>query len=266
VKYIFVFLLTFASLAFADSGEPIYATITSKSALLYEAPSTISPIARRILAGEVLKIIGTVKTENGEVWGKVYLAPNVIAYLPGSYFTNAGSVPQQMWQPEEVLRTQKPFSFAAKGTSELFGPGIQARYLPFTRLGITVGGGSVLDDGRAKGFSVAYGIICLISTGNFSPFVETGTSTLTFNDAQSTLRIQTFYINAGVEWIMHSGYFIGAGISYNRSYNVQVAFDYSYAKASSGTLKTGNYGSFGNIDGSESFQRLNPLFLAGYSF
>jgi hypothetical protein len=129
-----------------------------------------------------------------------------------------------------------------------------------------LGAGSVLDNGRSRGFSVAYGLTCVVSMANLSPFFETGTSTLTFNDGHSSLRISTFYINAGMEWILRSGYFFGLGVSYNRSYNVQVSYDYCYAKDSSGTLKIGNYGSFSGLNGSESLERLNPLFLAGYSF
>ena len=233
---------------------------------LYESPTTSSPIVRRVFAGEVLKIAETVKTESGETWGKVFLSPGRVAYIQGAYFRNSGSLKQQIWKPQEVLRSQMPFSFALKGPSELFGPGLQFRYLPFARLGISAGAGSVLDGGQMKGFSVAYGLICMLSMGDFSPFVETGTSTLTFNDDHSTLRISTFYINAGAEWMLPSGYFFGLGLSYNRSYNIQVAYDYSYAKASSGNLKTGNYGPFTGVDGAESLQRLNPLFLVGYSF
>jgi hypothetical protein len=129
-----------------------------------------------------------------------------------------------------------------------------------------LGAGSVLDNGRSRGFSVAYGLTCVVSMANLSPFFETGTSTLTFNDGHSSLRISTFYINAGMEWILRSGYFFGLGVIYNRSYNVQVSYDYCYAKDSSGTLKIGNYGSFSGLNGSESLERLNPLFLAGYSF
>jgi opacity protein-like surface antigen len=259
-------LICSASLAFADEHEPVFAKISTKNVLLYENPASTSPIVRRVFVGEVLKIVETVKTEQGEIWGKVFLSPTQTGYIQGIHFANSGSLQQQMWKPEEVLRSEMPISFAAKGPSELFGPGIQFRYLPFTRLGITVGAGSVLDNGKSKGFSVAYGLTCILSMKNLSPFLETGTSTLTFNDGHSSLRISTFYINAGMEWIVRSGYFIGLGISYNRSYNVSIAYDYGYAKTSSGTLQVGNYGSFSGLDGPESLQRLNPLFLGGYSF
>ena len=262
-----LFSLLLISMHFSFSfAESLLTTISAKNALLYENPSTTSPIVRRVLDGEVVKIIETIKTEKGDTWGKVYLTPTQVAYLPGQYFVNSGALEQKIWRPVEVIRTEKPFSFAAKGTSELFGPGLEFRYLPFTRLGVTIGAGSVLDDNRSKGYSVAYGLTCLLSTGNLSPFIETGVSTLTFADGQSNLRISSFYINAGVEWIIRSGYFIGVGISYNRSYNVQVSYDYSYAKASNGNVKLGNYGSFGNLDGAESLQRINPLFLLGYAF
>jgi hypothetical protein len=267
VKNLVLWLLVLLThLTFAQETSPIFATISIKNVLLYESPTTASAIVRRVFVGEVLKVVESVKTPSGEVWGKVYLSPTQTAYIQGIYFVNGGSLQQEMWKPEEVLRSQMPFSIAAKGTSELFGPGLQFRYLPFTRLGITVGAGSVLDNGRSKGFSVAYGLTCVLSTRGFSPFVETGSSTLTLSDGQSSLRISTFYINAGVEWILRSGYFIGAGISYNRSYNIQVSYDYSYAKAASGSLAVGNYGSFSGLNGSDALQRLNPMFLAGYSF
>jgi opacity protein-like surface antigen len=266
LKYLAFILIFLAQLAVAQEHEPIFATISVKNVLLYESPSTSSPVVRRVFVGEVLKITETIKTEQGAVWGKVFLTPTQVAYVPGVYFANSGSLQQEMWKPKEVLRNEMPFAVAAKGTSELYGPGLEFRYLPFTRLGITVGAGSVLDDGRSKGFSVAYGLTCILSMENFSPFVETGTSTLTFNDSNSTLRISSFYINAGVEWMIRSGYFVGLGLSYNRSYNIQVAYDYGYAKSNSGSLKVGNYGSYGGVDGAETLERLNPLFLAGYSF
>jgi hypothetical protein len=262
----FFLVVTLTALASPSFAEPIFITVPVKNVLIYESPMTSSPIVRRVFAGEVLKVIETIKTEQGETWGKIFLSPSQVAYVQGIYLVNSSSLPQQVWKSQEVLRSEMPFSISAKGTSELFGPGLQFRYLPFTRLGITVGVGSVLDGGRAKGSSVAYGLTCILSMANLSPFVETGTSTLSFNDGHSSLRISTFYINAGVEWILRSGYFVGLGVSYNRSYNIQVGYDYSFAKESSGSLKVGNYGSFSDLGGSESLERLNPLFVAGYSF
>jgi hypothetical protein len=259
-------LMSLASLTFAQEREPFFVTITLKNVLIYESPISSSPIVRRVFTGEVLKITDTVKTPRGEIWGKVFLSPNQTGYIQGMYFANSGSLQIEIWQPQDVLRSQLPFSFAAKGPAELFGPGLQFRYLPFTRLGIVVGAGSVLDNGRTKGFSVAYGLTCILSMKNFSPFVETGSSILTFKDQNSSLSISTFYINAGVEWILRSGYFVGVGLSYNRSYKTQVTYDYSYAKASNGALKVGDYGSYSDFDGAESLERLNPLFIAGYSF
>jgi hypothetical protein len=266
VLIIFLCIAGLARFSWAQEPEPLFATITERNVLLYESPSTTSPIVRRIFPGEIIKIVETLKTEQGEVWGKVFISPLQVGYIKGIYFKNSGSLQMQLWKPEEVLRNKMPFSFALKGPSEFFGPGLQFRYLPFTRLGFTVGAGSVLDSGSSKGFSVAYGLTCLLSMGNFSPFVETGSSTLTFNDSHSTLRISTFYINAGVEWIISSGYFWGLGLNYNRSYNVQVAYDYAYAKTNSGSLTVGKYGSFSGVDGNESLQRLNPLLFLGYSF
>lgn len=259
-------LVLFSSRLWAENANPVFITIHAKNVLLYERPEIVSPIVRRVFAGEVLKIVETVKTDKGETWGKAFLSPTQVGYIQGENFANGGSLQQKIWRPQEVLRREMPFSFAAKGTAELFGPGLQFRYLPFTRLGVTLGVGSVIDDGHSLGFSVAYGLTCLLSMNGFSPFVETGTSTLTLNDKHSSLKISTFYVNAGVEWIWRSGYFVGLGMSYNRSYNVQVAYDYSYAKASSGSLQVGDYGSYGGLSGSESLERLNPIFLAGYSF
>jgi len=250
----------------AEETSPIFITVTVKNVLLYDLPMTTSPVTRRVFVGEVLKIVSTVKTEQGEIWGKVFISPTQVAYLQGIYLGSSGTIQQEVWKPEKVLRSELPISFALKGSSELFGPGLELRYLPFARLGLTVGVGSVLDGGQMKGSSVAYGLICMLSMANFSPFVETGSSSLTFNDTHSTLRISTFYVNAGVEWILHSGYFFGLGVSYNKSYDVQVGYDYSYAKTSSGSLTVGNYGSFNGLDGPASLQQINPLVILGYSF
>jgi hypothetical protein len=266
VIILFFGVTSFARFSFAQSTGPLLVTVSMKDVILYESPTKSSPVVRRVFPGEVLKIIETVQVEQREIWGKVFLSPNQVAYVEGSVLSRADSLPQEMWRPPQVLRNQLPVSFAAKGTGELFGPGLQFRYLPFTRLGINLGAGSVLDTGRSKGFSVAYGLTCVLSMDNFSPFVETGTSTLTLNDGQSSLRISTFFVNVGVEWILRSGYFFGAGISYSRSYNIQVAYDFGYAKAFAGNLQVGDYGSFNGLSGSESLERLNPLFTVGYSF
>src|SRR4051812_12852265 len=85
--------------AFAE--EPIFTTITMKNVLLYESPMTSSPIVRRVFTGEVLKIVETVKTEHGEIWGKVFLTPTQSGYIQGAYFANNGSLQQQIWKPEE---------------------------------------------------------------------------------------------------------------------------------------------------------------------
>ncbi|MCB0394101.1 MAG: hypothetical protein KDD25_06060 [Bdellovibrionales bacterium] len=270
VKGFFVILVLIMigtnSLASSKNEKDILATIDKKDVLLYEKPTTLSPIVRRMFPGEVVKITEVISGSKGEKWGKVYLSPKQEAYIQGSYFENSGSVDIKSWEPEEVLRSQMPFSFSVKGTGELFGPGLQFRYLPFTRFGFTIGAGSVLDEGKGKGFSVAYGFTGMLSMGNFSPFVETGSSTLTISDGHSTLKISSFYINAGVEWIIRSGYYFGLGVSYNRSYSVQVSYDYGYADSKDGELKVDDYGSFGNLDGPESLQRLNPIALIGYSF
>lgn len=264
---IFIFsFLTYAEAVLAQEHGPVFVTITAKNVLLYESPTTSSPVVRRVFVGEILKILETVKNEQNEIWGRAYLSPSQVAYIQGVYLSNSSTAQQELWKPEEVLRNQMPFAFALKGPSELFGPGLQLRYLPFARLGLTLGVGSVLDEGQMKGSSLAFGLVCMLSMGNLSPFIETGSTTLTFNDTHSTLRISTFYVNVGVEWILQSGYFFAVGVSYNKSYDVQVAFDYDYAKTSNGSLALGNYGSFNKVDGKSSLQQLNPLFLVGYSF
>jgi hypothetical protein len=265
--FIFIFSILFnLNSVIAQEQDSIFTTINLKNILLYENPTTSSSIIRRVFEGEVLKIIKTVQNDKGEAWGKVYLSPNQIAYLQAAYFNKAEKLVPEIWMPEQVLRSQMPVSFALKGPSELFGAGLQFRYLPFARFGFTAGVGSVLDQEQMKGSSLSYGLTCMLSMANFSPFVETGSTTLTFNDTHSTLRISTFYVNAGVEWILQSGYFFGVGVSYNRSYEIQVSYDYSYAKAANGNLSVGQYGSFNSLDGASSLQRLNPLFLIGYSF
>ncbi|MBC7741821.1 MAG: SH3 domain-containing protein [Bdellovibrionaceae bacterium] len=267
LTFIIIFALTIVSkYASAQAVEGLFAKITTKNVLLFESPTTSSPVIRRVFEGEVLKITETVQAEHGEVWGKVYLSPSHVGYIQGAYFQASGTLQQEIWRPQEVLRSQMPISFALKGPSEFFGAGLQFRYLPFARLGINVGVGSVLDNGRMKGNVLSYGVVCMLSTNNLSPFVETGSSTLTFNDNHSTLRISTFYVNAGLEWIFSSGYFFGLGFSYNRSFEVQLAYDYEYARASNGTLPVGDYGTFNGVTGPSSLQKLNPLFVVGYSF
>lgn len=259
-------LLMFFAFLNAHAADPGYVTIGAKNVIIYESPMTMSAVVRRAFPGEVLKVTEFIKTDQGDTWGKVFLSPAQSGYVQGMHLANSGNLQQSIWQPEEVLRSKMPFSFAAKGPAEFFGPALQFRYLPFTRLGLSAGAGSVIDQGKTAGFSVAYGLICILSMKNISPFVETGVSTLTFTDDHSTLKISSFYINAGVEWIFRNGYYLGAGVSYNRSYNAQLSYDYGYARSSGGAMKVGNYGSFTSVEGADSLQRLNPLLLVGYSF
>lgn len=269
--FLFTFLLFFSLRNLSaemtrEKNESIFTTIYQKNVMLYEQPSIQSPIVRRVFIGEVLKVIESIKTEQGEVWGKVYLSPTQVGYIQSMYYNSTNAIEQTYWVPKEVLRNQMPFSLYLKGPSETFGAALMLRYLPFTRIGLTAGVGSVIDDGQIKGSTMSYGAVFMLSTNDISPFVETGSSTLTYNDTRSTLRISTFYVNAGVEWIFKSGYYFGAGVSYIRSYEVQIEFNYSYAKNSSSSLTIGNYGSFGKLDGPSSLQQLNPMVVIGYSF
>ena len=263
---LFTCLIFSSSYSFSQNQEPIFATIEIKNVMLYERPSTESPVVRRVFPGEVLKIVSTIKNENGETWGKVYLSPTSEAYIQTAYLSNSGTLKQEIWKPQEILRNQMPMSFSLKGQSEYFGYGLQFRYLPFSRLGFNLGIGSIVDRGALRSSITNYGAIFMLSTNNISPFVETGTSVLTFNDRNSSLRISTFYVNVGVEWILRQGYFFGIGLSYNKSYEVQVSYDYSYAKQASGSISIGNYGSFNDLNEATSLQKVNPLLILGYSF
>lgn len=203
-QFAFILIVLFSAMSESQNHDSTFIRISQKNVLLYESPTTSSPILRRVFVGEVLKLVESVKTEDGEIWGKFALSDQQMGYIQETFYTQSKTLSMELWQPQEILRNKLPFSISLKGPSEYFGLGLQLRYMPFTRLGMNFGVGSVLDDGQAKGSVISFGVVSMLSGDNLSPFFETGSSTLTIDDTNSSLRISTFYVN--VVWPRKNGH------------------------------------------------------------
>ena len=94
--------------------------------------------------------------------------------------------------------------------------------------------------------------------------IEAGLGRLSYHQSQSTLRVTTLYVTAGLEWMSEWGGFAQVGITYMRGLEAEVSFEFEPAREQ-GNLDVPK--SYGTLDpGSDyTFQELRPVIALGYA-
>ncbi|MDB5050179.1 MAG: hypothetical protein JWO30_3250 [Fibrobacteres bacterium] len=250
----------------AETGklpDSSHAVVVKDGAIVFENPDVLANALRLLYAGEVIGIREVLLDPTESKWAKIDMG-GVVGYVKFSDIEYSGSSKVKSWRPAVILRDERPLSFSLKAGADMFGGGMGIHYLPFSRLGATFSVGSIIDDGKMKGTSLALGVISYLALENFSPFVETGFTRLSYHESYSILRVDAFYLSAGVEYIFSSGFFVNVMATYLRSADVEVSFDYANAKSG----RTEVPANFGVLDPGDdnTFQFLLPGFSLGYAF
>lgn len=239
------------------------AIVVSAQAIVHEKPDVLADALRLLYAGEIVNVLETVRDADQALWARISMgsAQGFVRQTdlrPGTYQV------AREWRREPVLRDDRPLSFSFLLGAETFGGGMAIHYLPFSRLGFSFTVGSILDEGVMKGTALGLGALTYLALNDISPFVETGFTRLSYHEGKATLRVESFYLSLGVEWIFSSGIFVNAMVTYSRSADVEVAFNYDIAK-SGGTQVPPDFGVLDPGD-DETFQFVLPGFSLGYAF
>ena len=239
------------------------AIVVSAQAIVHEKPDVLADALRLLYAGEIVHVQETVRDADQALWARISMG-RVQGFVRQTDLRPGTTQVAREWRRETVLRDDRPLSFSFLLGAETFGGGMAIHYLPFSRLGFSFTVGSIMDEGEMKGTSLGMGALTYLALNDFSPFVETGFTRLSYHEGKATLRVESFYLSLGVEWIFSSGVFVNAMVTYSRSTDVEVAFNYDIAK-SGGTQVPPDFGVLDPGD-DETFQFVLPGFSLGYAF
>lgn len=263
--FVLVFLTEVSFVQAKDNLEqPLYYQVQHQQSYLYQEPDINSPLVRRLYLGEMIKAVELIKTQSGFSWYKIEIGKDKFAYIKAIKLEQVKKLPENYWQPSKVIRSEKPLSLGMRVAGETYGAGVNLRYMPFSGLGLSITAGPVLDNNEMKGTAMSFGIVSISSTDKFSPTFELGISRFSYHDDRSALRISTFYAGLGVEYMHETGTFANLGLTYVRSLDTEVIYEFEDAR--DGNLTIGDYGKFNYLKDQNSLQDVNLSLTIGYAF
>ena len=224
----------------------------------------MSNIVRRVYRGEVVEVKEKFKGTGERLWVLVALGTHVEGYVDASLVEGAENLDPKMWAPERIIREERPIGISIRTMGETFGAALNARLHLFSQLAISLTGGSVIDKSAMQGTALAISIQGFLTNWQFTPTIEAGLSRLSYHKDQSTLRITTLYVTAGLEWMSEWGGFAQIGLSYLRGLEAEISFEFEPAREQ-GNLDVPK--SYGILDPGDdfTFQELRPIFSIGYA-
>jgi hypothetical protein len=238
--------------------------VSQEDTLIYQSPSSEAPVVRRLYVGELVQGTERVVDPRGNVWIRVQLGSTTSGFVPASKTAHAGLLPETSWRPVKVVRDERPLGIGVRALGETLGSTLTLRYLPLTRLGITLGVGAVIDKGEMRGRTFTGGLVMHPLLGRVSPFVEVGLTSLAYADGPSTLHVLATYLTAGLEVMFEWGGFAAAGACFVRSVDVEIG--YSWSDAHTGSTQPGPFGRLGGMINGGVFQTIQPSITLGYGF
>jgi len=248
--------------AVAPSSETL--EVSQEGTLAYEEPSSEAPVVRRLYLGEIVRATERVIDPRGNVWIKVQLGSAKWGFVPASKTAQAGPLPESSWRPDKIVRDERPLGIGVRGLGETMGSTLALRYLPFTRLGITLGVGAVIDQHEIQGRAFTGGLVTHPLLGRVSPFVEVGLTSLAYADGVSTLHVLATYLTGGLEVMFEWGAFVAAGVSFVRSVDLEIG--YSWSDAHTATAQPGTFGRLGDMIKNGVLETIQPSITVGYGF
>ena len=252
-----------AATAFDSLPRPGHAIVVAEQAIVHDKPDVLANALRLLYGGEVVEVLEVVRDQDQALWARISMG-RAEGYVRHSDLRMGESAGIREWKRPVVLRDDRPLSFSLKLGGEMFGGGMNIHYLPFSRLGMSFSVGSIVDGSEMKGTALSLGLLSYLALHDISPFVETGFTRLSYHEQQAILRVESYYLSLGVEWIFSNGVFINAMVTYSRSADVEISYDYD--KAKSGNLQVPP--DFGVLDPGDdaTFQFVLPGISLGYAF
>ncbi len=238
--------------------------VEQERTFVYEEPDALSPVLRRLYVGELVLALERTTTAEHAEWLKLSLGAERSGYARAERFVPATGLPTVRWRPGRVIRDEKPFAIHGGMLGEFLGPSIQARYLFFTRLGVTAAGGLVMEDLAIKGRGVSFGLVSHLLLSSVTPVAGVGLVNLAYHEDSSTLNVWGVYTYGGLEWMADFGLFVGLGVTFARSLSIDVSYSWEDRAYRPATAPT--FGSLGSHISSNTFYLLQPYFAAGVGF
>lgn len=229
---------------------------------VHESPSELSAIVRMVYVGEVLRVEEKLNTESG-AWFRVKIGHRRTGFVSASQVGNAADVEERVWQPERIIRNERPLGVGILGYGGVFGAGLQLRYQATTRVGVVLSTGAVVDKREVKGTMFGSGLQMHVALWNISPFIEAGIGRVSYHDKTSTQRVLYVYGKGGIEWMLDQGWYFSLFLTFMRSADIEIV--YEYEDAADGASGVGDYG-FLNVGDQNALQFLRPGATIGYAF
>lgn len=259
-----IFYSLFSVVAASEHAQqPSEMRVFDERTFIYEQPSLESPVIRRLFVGEVLQVVEDVQAEAESRWVKVSLGSERVGFVPAAWLGRSATVPTTRWRPPIVVRDERPLGIGVRVGGETLGTALHLRFQAFSRLGVCLKVGSVLDNWRMRGTSLGGGVNTFLVLWNMAPMIEAGFVRSTYHKGLSTLALTNFYLTAGVEWMFDWGGFVNIHGTYLRSAAVEVVFEYADAKR--GGLMPEKYGAL-DLRNEASFQSVRPGATLGYAY
>jgi hypothetical protein len=238
--------------------------VEQEKTFVYEEPNALSAVVRRLYVGELVQAVERVRNAENAEWLKLRLGAEQVGFARAERFVHATGLPATRWRPGFIVRDEKPFGVGAGMYAETFGPTLRVRYLFFTRLGVELAPGLVMDNYKVKGRSLSLTAVSHILLYNLTPVIGVGIVTLSYAEDISTLNIWGVYTQGGLEWMMENGFFLYAGVTFVRS----VAIDVSYTWEDNANLHPvpNKFGNVGSHISDNAFYVIHPSVTVGFGF
>jgi hypothetical protein len=248
-------------------AEPELRVIEAQ-AFVYEQPELKSSVLRRLYLGELVSPIEELTPTDGSHWISIRLGGEATGYVRKEKLGPPTLLPTDTWRAPYFVRDERPFVFGARVAGETLGMAINLRYQPFTRLGMSLSLGAVIDPPTQKGAvgpSIGLGVYSAFLLSNLSPIIELGLSHATYSSGATSLELLNAYITAGAEYMADNGLFIHIYFTYVRGLSMGLSMPLSAANGS--PLERPHFGwldSWAQVGASFNF--FFPGVTAGYAF
>ena len=258
-----------------ESADGVPATVVVERSFVFSEPSTQAAVLRLLYPGEMVRVVANIDTEEGIRFAKIVLSPDLFGYVASTRLSDTEPLRASYYRPPRVRREDRPIALSFRLGGETFGGGLAIRYQHFSRLGLTFAAGSLLTSSRQVGLQaltkpsrirgtvISLGLSSCPMLSNFSPLIEVGLSSVSYDKQLARLEVINLYSNVGGEYIFEDGVFIGATISYMRSLSARVSYELGSAR-----LHDRYVPRFGALDPGDDnvFQAFQPGMFVGYAF
>jgi hypothetical protein len=263
-------LLAVAAPAEAGSEDAgvVEMKVLEPNTFVYEEPNPESAVLRRLYLGELLKALAVALPATGARWVKVSLGDGVTGFVRAEKLGPPRSeLKESIWRPRGFVRDERPFVLGVRVAGETLGVAVNFRYQPFTRLGISLSTGAVVDPSTQRGAvgpHFAFGVYSAFLLFNVSPIIEIGISHSTYSNGVASLQLTNLYGLAGLEWMTSFGFFLHVYVAYVRAIDMSLSFPVGAINGSG--MERPSFGMLNDPVQAQTFNLFFPGLSLGYAF